>query len=310
MLEVLDRSGSTPEPEEEGIYACRLADGLVSALGREELRFTFRKRLATAEGVELASPGSWLHDQLLRYAGDRGRVAACYLAPREDLDREAVIARRRRGRPVPVELRERRYGIVLLFTFRLSYYSEPPEERVETVAYDVERGRITPRGLPRRGLGEAEPGPREGFGPAPGVSTRPAFHQAWETVQDRVEACVHALQQVGREVLEKELATLERYYRQLMEEERRVLKTRSTRRGQEESRRKIDLYKLEWERRVQEETERLQPQVVAALGAVARVGVPLERWRCRTGEGGDTEIWVDLARAEAWEARGPAPGTR
>jgi len=310
VFEILDRAGAVPEDSDEGLYTYRLADGLVDLLKRERITFTFRKRMA-GEGVELVSPGSWLHDQLLAYARARGRITRGFLVPRPEVDRGAVASARRRGFVELGDLLERRYGTVLIFTFRLAYYSDPPKETLETVTYDCERGRVLKRPVSRRTLYEASETPEEGFAAAPAPDLDRAFHAAWEEIQDRVESRVQALQHEGREFLEEELSTVERYYRQLIAEEKRLQKSRSSKRGHEESRRKIELLKLEWERRVKEETERLRPQVVVSLSAVARLHVPLERWRASVeGKNGleDKELWLDLARSEAWE--GPAAAGR
>lgn len=307
IFEVLARSGAVLQGSERGIHAYRLGDGLSTLLKRDELRMTFRRRLAGQAGVELATPGSWLHDQLIRYALRRGKVTLVHLRPRQDLDRAALLRARRRGTIELSSLEERRYGVLLIFTFSLAYYSEPPANETLTVTYDAQRGKIVQRPVGRRSLFEAASEPEEGFEPAPTVDVSVAFHHAWEAVQDHVEARVGEIQKAGQERLDRELATVERYYRQLIEEERSVLKGRGSRRGQEESRRKIDLLKVEWERRVKEETERLKPQVVAVLSAVAQVRTPLERWRCRSqADALDREIWLDLARAEAWEIAGGA----
>ncbi len=308
IFEVLARSGAVLQGSERGIHAYRLGDGLSTLLKRDELRITFRRRLAGQAEVELATPGSWLHDQLIRYALRRGRVTLMHLRPREDLDRAALLRARRRGTIELSSLEEKRYGVLLIFTFSLSYYSEPPANEALTVTYDVQRGKVVQRPVGRRSLFEAESEPAEGFLPAPVVDVAEAFHHAWDAVQDHVEARVGEIQKTGQQGLDRELTTVERYYRQLIEEEKSVLKGRGSRRGQDESRRKIELLKVEWERRVKEETERLKPQVVAALSAVAQVRTPLERWRCQgEADAPDREIWVDLARAEAWEIAGGTP---
>ena len=308
IFDVLARSGAVLEGSERGIHAYRLADGLSSLLKRAALRITFRRRLSAQDGVELATPGSWLHDQLIRYALRRGRVTLVHLRPRRDLDRAAIVRARRRGAIELSSLEESRYGVLLIFTFSLAYYSEPPTNESLTVTYDAQRGKVVQRPVGRRSLFEAASEPAGRFEPAPAVEISEAFHGAWEVVQDHVEARVAEIQKAGQQKLDRELATVERYYRQLIEEEKTVFKGRGSRRGQEESRRKIELLKVEWDRRVNEETERLKPQVVAALSAVAQVRTPLERWRCRGKTGTpDREIWVDLARAEAWEIAGGAP---
>ncbi len=303
VFEMLERDGARLLRSEGGVHEYRLGDGLGEYLEREELAFTFRKRTATARNVELASPGSWLHDQLIRYARERGRIVVFHLAARDDLDRESLVRRRRKNLVELNKRRERRYGSLLLFHFRVLFYSEPPEQRLVTVAYDAERKRVVNRPPSRKTLLEAPSDPEEGFANAPRPDIKTAFHAAWDALQDRIETRVESLQHEGRDFFERELETVERYYRQLIAEEKRIEKTRSSRRGQEESRRKIDLLKLEWERRVKDETERLKPQVVAHLSAVALVRVPLERWAITEEEGGAArkgEVWVDLARAEVW----------
>jgi hypothetical protein len=54
---------------------------------------------------------------------------------------------------------------------------------------------------------------------------------------------------------------------------------------------------------MKEEADRLRPQVVARLSAIATLHVPLERWRISrgNGHGGEGGLWLDLARGEAWD---------
>jgi len=305
VFDLLRRAGCRVWQEGEGVYAAQLADGLADRLGHEVLRFTFRKRLSGKDGVELAAPGSWVHDQLLRFAGDRGRVTTCFLAPRPELDRDLLLANRRRGFEERLELRERRYGTHFLFSFRLTLYAESPEETLVHVLFDAERGSVFGRPIARRTLLGGRADPEEGFSEAPPADLDRAFRRSWDALQDRVEAAVQGVRARARPAMDRELGTVERYYRDLIEEEKRLLKSRHTRRAQEENQRRIDHLKLEWERRVKEETERLEPSAVAHLSAVARIHVPLERWTCRiAGEGGGRvgDVWIDAARAEAWEA--------
>jgi len=310
---LLVRSGAVRESSGDGIHTYVLGAELAAFLKRPRVLITFRQGAADREGVELAIPGSWFHDQLLRFARERGKVAEGYLPGQDGLDRAALLRSRRRGFEKLLELQEQRYGTLLVFTFRLSFYSEPAEEQLRHVTYDAERGRVIKRPIGKR-LFEARSVPEdEVFGEPSRVDVKKGFAAAWESIQDDVEARVREIAETGRPAYEKKVAVVEKYYRQLLAEEKRLLKTRATKRGQEESRGKIDLLKLEWERRVKEETLRLEPQVVATLSAVARLWVPLERWTCRLNGGApprDRDIWVDLARAEAWDAPGAGNGTR
>lgn len=305
---LLSRSGSVLESTEEGLFHYRLGPELAEQLSRDRITITFRKRIAEKDGVELASPGSWFHDQLLSHARKRGRVVEGFLSRKEGLEQESLCRSRRRGFLGLEDLRERRYGTILIFTFRISYYSEPAEEAVRHVVYDCERRRVTKRPVQRQLILAEADTPEGAFADPPKTNVRTGFAAAWEEVQDHVEARVHELQQEGRPAIEEKIRTVENYYRQLLFEEKRFLKTRSSRRGEQESREKIELLKLEWERRVKEETERFKPQVVAGLTAVARVWVPLERWRCSMEEKGgrvEKDLWLDLARGEVWEAENP-----
>ena len=312
VFQVLERSGSTRIGEENGVYTYRVGADLAGSLGRKEIRFTFRKRQAAADGVELALPGSWLHDRLISYATSLGQVTRCYLRERPDLDREAVVKRRRRDYRAMDALQERRYGTMLLFSFRISFYAEPPRQSVWTVAFDCDRGRVIQRAPTARSLEEAWREPRRGLEPPPPVDAEAAFEAAWASLQNRVDETLQVMEREGRPYMEREIQAMERYYRQLIAEERRIEKTRASRKGQEESRRKIELLKLEWERRVKQETERLRPQAVARLSAVAEIHSPLERWTYRSTEGEDgspAEVWIDLARGDAWVETG-SPGKR
>lgn len=312
MADLLERAGATHQESSDGVHTYALGTDLGEFLRRDTVHITFRKRAADRDGVELASPGSWFHDQLLRFARERGRVAEGYLAPREDIDRENLLRSRRRGFRDIVELRERRYGTLLVFTFRVSFYSELSEEQLQHVTFDCERGRALRKPILRQLLETQPEAPTGDFAPPRKASIKKAFAAAWEVLESQVETRVREIREQGRPYLEEKVAQVEKYYRQLLAEEKRLLKSRASRRGQEESRGRIDLLKLEWERRVKEETERLKPQVVATLSAVGRVWVPLELWRCRLENGQGTEtrdIWLDLARNETWEAPN-AKGTR
>jgi hypothetical protein len=305
---LLTRSGSVLESAGDGLFHYRLGVELAEQLSRDRVTITFRKRIAEKDGVELASPGSWFHDQLLSYARKRGRIVEGYLSRKEDLDQESLFRSRRRGFLALKDLRERRYGTILIFTFRISYYSEPAEEAVRHVIYDCQRRRVMKRPIQRKLILAEADTPDGAFADPPKTNVRTAFAAAWETVQDHIEARVHDIQQEGRQAIEEKIRTVENYYRQLLAEEKRLLKTRASRRGEQESREKIELLKLEWERRVKEETERLKPQVVATLTAVARVWVPMERWRCsleEKGVGVEKDLWLDLARGEVWEPAKP-----
>jgi len=302
VLSLVSRFGTTEESGFPGVHKFRIRGPLAAHLGREEILLTFQKRLAARDGVEFAAPGGWLHDQLLGFAAGWGRATAFYL-PDLDPDRDEVLRRRR----IPVSrqrLEERRYLVHLEFTFRLQFYTDPPRESLLTLVYDQERRRLLKRGYPRRLLDDAAAEGDPAFLPGPDPDPVAAFPAVWDRVEDSVEDEVRVWQQTGQERQVEELAKVESYYRQLIEEEKNLLKSRTSARTREEGERRLDLLKLEWERRVKEETDRLEPQVVAAVTALAVVYAPAERWSLAPVNGsGAVSVWIDLARGDAWQVR-------
>jgi hypothetical protein len=307
VMEILRRGGTHVEPMGEGVFACALGEELARFLGRPSVTFTFLRKAAMQGRADLAAPGSWLHDQLLRFARERGRVASAYLEPRAGFE-PSRFAAERLGTPAEQLTRlERRYGSLLVFTFRIFYYSEPAAETLLSLGYDAERRRIVRRALPRL-LSEAKAAVTEnGYRPAPALDVGTAFSAVWGAVEDEVEMRVRTLEEAGRGAYEARIRVVESYYRQLLAEEKRLLESRASKKGQDESRGRIDLLKVEWERRMKEEADRLRPQVVARLSAIAVLRVPLERWGTAPGLPG---VWIDTARAEAWPDSGENGSSR
>jgi hypothetical protein len=201
VFEVLERAGCVLAREESGVYSVRLSRGLVGMIGREQVRIAFQKKLAAQDGVELASPGSWFHDQLMRYARERGRYTVGYLPPRVDLPRERILNLRRRGAVAAETLLEKRYGVLFLFSFRISFYSEPAQEDLRHLVFDCERGKVLRRPLPKRILENGGENVEEEFGPPPKADVRKAFRMVWDEVQHGVESAVHAIRQEGKSTL-------------------------------------------------------------------------------------------------------------
>ena len=100
VFEVLQRAGCSVASGDTGVYSVQLSPGLVDMVGREEVRIAFQRRLAARDGVELASPGSWFHDQLVRYTRERGRYTISYLRPRPEASPERILNHLKLRRPV------------------------------------------------------------------------------------------------------------------------------------------------------------------------------------------------------------------
>lgn len=292
----------------DGVHRYRLMDGLKERLGREEILITFSARTAAQRSdVDLVSAGSYLYDLILRLVRERGRAAAGWLPVAPGLDPAAAIlkvAPRLKGRSMKPA--KRSWGVVYLFTFRFGFHFDTPHEKLYTVRVDHDGERVRHDVHPWRLVESAAPDSPDATAAEPRVDPERAFRFAWEKVEEEVARLTARYGQEAEEQLREEIQTVELYYRQLIEEEKRVREQKNTKRGREESEQKIELLKLEWDRRVAEEKKRLRPEVTVVLSCAAYLRTPLERWKCAPRSGTRealAEFWVDLHSGEAWPVR-------
>ena len=111
---------------------------------------------------------------------------------------------------------------ISFFTFRISYYSEPAKEEVRHLAFDCERGKVDKRPYHRQVLRASADGHLKEFKPSPRPDFDTALRAVWEVIQDEIEMTVHAIQQEGRAAVDEKIETVERYYRQLLAEEKKL----------------------------------------------------------------------------------------
>lgn len=292
----------------DGVHRYALTDGLAERLGRSDMLITFSARTAAhREDVELVTAGSYLYDLILRLVRERGRAAAGWLAPQPGLDAPAAICRvapRMKGRPT--KRLKAGWGVVYLFTFRFSFHFDTPHEKLYTVRVDHDGERVRHDVHPWRLVEPAAPEAPEAWGPLPRIDPERAFRFAWEKVEEEIARLTARYGHEAEVLLKDEIQMVEHYYRQLIEEEKRAREQKNTRRGREESEQKIELLKLEWDRRVAEEKKRIRPEVSVTLSCAAYLRTPLERWRCLPRPGSReavSEFWVDAHSGEAWPAR-------
>lgn len=291
-----------------GITRFRLGDDLSGRFGRPELAITFRPAVAAHhEDVELVAAGSFLYDLILRLVKEKGRAASGWLPADGDLDVEARLkkAAPRLAERTLVRLRED-WGTIYLFTFRLGFYFDMPHERLYTVRVDWEQGRVRHDVHPWRLVNAAGPPPEGAPGTPAGPEPEKAFRMAWVKVEEEVSRLTEKHRQGARVRLEEEVHTIETYYRQLIEEEKAVREQRVTRKGREESDAKIEMLKLEWDRRVLEEKRRLTPEVTVSLSCALKLRTPIEKWRARSAPGARpaaADLWIDRHTGDVWAAR-------
>lgn len=312
-LETLIRSsllslGAEEVERAEGVTRYRLVNGLGERMGREELLVTFSSGVAGHRpDVELISAGSFMYDLILRLVRERGRAAAAWLTPMPDLDAPGLIERaaaRLKGRRFVRQ--KSTWGTIYLFSYRLGFYFDTPHEKLYTVRVDLDRERVRHETHPWKLLEGASADPPIPDAPFPRTDPERAFKLAWGKVEEEVARLTEKYRQQGEGHLLEEIKTIEQYYRQLIEEEKRSREQKNTRRGRDESDSRIEVLKLEWDRRIAEEKNRLSPEVSVMLSCASCLRVPLEKWRARPGSGaraGAADFWVDAHSGEVWPAR-------
>lgn len=308
--------GARECPAEAGLARYELDDPLAGRFGRDLLLLTFQSSVAAHHPeAELISAGSFMYDLILRLVREQGRAASGWLKPDLTLDAPARIlkaaprlAGRRLGR-----VREA-WGSVYLFTFRLGFHLDIPHERLYTVRVDLEQGRVRHDVHPWRLVDAAGP-PPDDAAPADARDAERAFRLGWERVEEELARLTDRYRQQGESRLNEEIRTIENYYRQLIDEERSLRELRTGRpAAREESDRRIELLKLEWDRRVAEEKRRFSPEVRVELSCALRLATPLARWRAAAGatrREPAVDFWIDCHSGDVWPVkRRRRPGPR
>jgi len=300
--------GAEETERSEGITRFRLDAELASRVGQEGLNITFRPAVAAHHpDVDLVSAGSFLYDLILRLVRERGRAASGWLPTDELIQPEERIHKavpRLAGRALTRV--KSGWGTVYLFTFRLGFYSDLQEERLYSVRVDWESGRVRHDVHPWRLVNAAGPPPPGAPATPDGIEPEKAFRMAWVKVEEEVVRLVDKQRRQTQERLQGEVETIETYYRELIAEEKLFREQRITRKGREESDSKIEMLKLEWDRRVLEEKRRLLSEVKVSLSCALKLRTPLDRWRAKTPPGRRepmVDYWIDRHSGEVWTVR-------
>lgn len=300
--------GAEETLREDGITRFRLDRELASRFGQPGLNITFRPTVAAHHpDVDLVSAGSFLYDLILKLVRERGRAASGWL-PADDLiqpeERIHLAVPRLAGRALTRV--KSGWGTIYLFTFRLGFYSDLQEERLYTVRVDWESGRVRHDVHPWRLVNAAGPPPMGAPATPEGVEPEKAFRMAWVKVEEEVVRLTDKQRRQTEGRLRDEIETIETYYRDLIDEEKLFRDQRITRKGREESDSKIEMLKLEWDRRVLEEKRRLTSEVKVSLSCALKLRTPQDRWRAQTPPGRRepmVDYWIDRHSGEVWTIR-------
>jgi hypothetical protein len=265
---------------------------LASEFHRDRLLLCFDKRtLEQHPEAELATAGSRVYDQVLQLCRRGGRFSVQY-ARLEHPWRgfEALPEPVRFVNATPrVAASDPQYHAVVLFNFSVSYRSVAVSDEIVSLGYDAyfQRGAADVDFYLPHWLDFAAKKPLElrCVEPPPVGEFFPGVCRALDL---RIRRKVQRIKRQSRRLLQQEIQSIEGYYRQLIAEEKanRERRGRLPRRAQEEGGDRIELYQLDWKRRIAEETKHYEPSVVIGLFSVGKVYVPRSILRLTLGSEG------------------------
>jgi hypothetical protein len=281
LAEVFAARGCSVESG-KGKVEVRLTRPLQKRFDRQRITFLLKRSAdhSAPEG-ELAVPGNPLYRSVLDLAAERGVLGRGFARVARRPPAPSTVARAVRkavklGKvQFRVLAREELYHPVVLFHFNISYGVPDVPDEIRTVAWGVLAGDAT------------DPGP---FAPG-GVSLErtqqteaevidigeinEVFSGALSALERDISKKVSRTEAKAKRQLDREGARIEGFYRRMIEEEKS--RRRSRQLGDAELAQKIELYQLDWKRKLTEATERLRPRIGVRLFCIEQVFMPGRR---------------------------------
>lgn len=278
LLEVFEAWGCSVE-QGPGVLNVDLTRPLQKRFGRRRLKLLLGKEHPGSEnGGELMVPGNPVYRAVLDLARQKGGLGAGFVpVPRRrpapaTVSKAVKKALKVKGASFRALVREEVYHPLLLFHFNLCYGAPEIPDEIRTVAWDVVKG------------DEADPAP---FSPGE-VSLRleaedgleihraedieSVFAGVERALGDQISKKVARTEARAKKLLDKEGARIESFYRRMIEEEKSRPGARPE--GDAGLSRKIELYQLDWKRKLSEATERHRPRIDVRLFSIEEVNVP------------------------------------
>jgi hypothetical protein len=271
---LLTARGSTVSSPGKDLLEVKLSPELRQKLRRDNVTLAFSEEAAgISQDTELVTPGSHFFSILLSLARQRGlstrRVA------REKTKNVNQFLKQVTFENFSVEItdRERYYHAFLRFHFELSYCTVDSTHELRSVTYDVASHKICSEPESYWDGLDFEPGPKEQcLPPISEDEFSVALREAASNLIGRVRHKVNALRARSRNLLDRELDRLESYYRGLILDEDLPAADAFSRAFDDSK--KVDSYKLEWQRKAAAEAQRFQPRVHLSLVGAEEISVP------------------------------------
>jgi len=318
LLSLLRLEGMKPRRRSNGIYVVRLTPEWESRLHRKTLRFTFDRETACEHAdAELMALGSPVLDAFVEAVKSSPRWVKRYAPVRHRWSVRSCERRLDSTNFAPlVKAEKNTYACYFRLTFMVSYTGIESGRRLVAFAYDPFSERLSE--------GATHPRGEDSFMSAPARSIplevgeqelQKIVHRCVGKLKRRFRSTLARLQAESRKALDEESMRLSRYYQDLIWEEQEKdlrisrLKPAYPQRVAEKTRE----LKLEWERRLALERERLLPSLSIRLVGVEMTAIPVKRLRILVREHPEVPpafAYYDLFRGVLGRPRCPACGKR
>jgi hypothetical protein len=278
LLEVFSAWGCSAESE-AGVIEVDLSRSLRKRFGGRELRLLLsRGGRPPKDGGELMVPGNPVYRSVLDLAKTKGVIGRGFVRMAGRRVGPSAITRALR-RAIRMErsafrgvVRENVYHPVLLFHFSISYGAPEVPDEIRTVGWDAvaDEGYDTAPFAPGETSLKAEPGAGVQVMEIEDVAS--VFPRVQAELEARISKKVARTEARAGKQLDKERARIESYYRRMIQEEKSRPRSRVD--DEAEISNKIELFQLDWKRKLTEATERLKPRINVRLFCIEEVFVP------------------------------------
>jgi hypothetical protein len=281
LLEVFEAWGCRVAPG-SGVLDVELTRSLQKRFGARRVRLRLTRGGRPQEnGGELMVPGNPVYRAVLDLARQKGGVGRGYVPAPQRRPAASTMSKAVR-KAVKIEnasyralVREELYHPVLLFHFNLCYGAPEIPDEIRTVAWDVVAGAETDASPFVPGGLSLLPEPEDGLNAGRTDGIEAVFQKVEAALRTQIAKKVSRTEARARKQLDKESARIESFYRRMIEEEKSRPRARSD--GEAGLSRKIELYQLDWKRKLSEATERHRPRIDVRLFGIEEVYVPRRR---------------------------------
>ncbi len=283
LEEFLAFRGATTAPVGENLLRVKLPRSLDPAVGRRDLVLAFNLRGIEEDPTsELGTVGNPVFERILGLAREGGVAGVRYRTapPAKKVLAGAPdpAAKLRLGPDVSVGAPRAVLAPHWFLLFRAEYSLEEQADELEVVALDGVTHQVlaqTPELVDYWGSLSPEP-PTDWESPSPFPLPRPAALAALAVLEKRLRKRLGKIRRESDVHLQKETASIEAYYRQLIDEVRNAGRRWSLAPAQRDE--KIRMLQLDWKRRAEDARRSWEPQVEVELTAAGAAMLPRICW--------------------------------